>query len=70
MTDLPENADIVQQETFGPVALLQSAVDIVDAVRLANNVPHGLLASLLTQDQTARNYFEEHIEAGIIKLVP
>lgn len=70
LTDVTEAAAIVQQETFGPVAIIQSAADIVDAVRLANNVPHGLLASLLTHDLNAKNYFEEHIEAGILKLVP
>jgi acyl-CoA reductase-like NAD-dependent aldehyde dehydrogenase/nicotinamidase-related amidase len=70
LTNVAENAVIVQQETFGPIAVIQSAMDIADAVRLANNVSQGLLASLLTQDSAAKSYFAEHIEAGILKLVP
>ncbi len=67
---MPELSAVVQQETFGPLALIQPAVDIQDAVRLANNVPHGLFASLLTHDSAAQTYFKQHIEAGIIKLNP
>jgi acyl-CoA reductase-like NAD-dependent aldehyde dehydrogenase/isocitrate/isopropylmalate dehydrogenase/nicotinamidase-related amidase len=70
LSDAKENSRIVQQETFGPVALIQTATDIEHAVRLANGVPHGLLASLLTNDKTAKLYFEDHIEAGILKLLP
>ena len=70
LADVAENSVIVQQETFGPVALIQKAIDLADAVRLANGVPHGLLASILTHDESAKVYFAEHIEAGILKLVP
>ncbi len=69
ITDAAEDAAIVQQETFGPVAVIQVARDIQHAVSLANGVQHGLLASLLTNDQAAIAYFEENIEAGILKLV-
>ena len=37
-------------------------------MRLANNVPHGLLAAILTNNQDALAYFKAHIEAGILKI--
>lgn len=68
LADVLEYFKIVQEETFGPVAVIQTAKNIEDAVRLANNVPHGLLAGILTNDQDALTYFKSHIEAGILKI--
>ena len=59
---------MVSEETFGPVAVIQTAKNIEDAVRLANKVPHGLLAAILTNNEAALAYFKSHIEAGILKL--
>lgn len=63
---LPDSA-IVQRETFGPVALIQVADSLEKAVAMANGVPHGLVAGLLTRSDGARDYFARHAEAGVLR---
>jgi alpha-ketoglutaric semialdehyde dehydrogenase len=67
---LDPHAALVQEETFGPVAVVLPADDLDHAIRLANDVPHGLVASLSTRDASARRRFADAVEAGILKLVP
>jgi acyl-CoA reductase-like NAD-dependent aldehyde dehydrogenase/nicotinamidase-related amidase len=59
---------IVQQESFGPIAVILPAADLDEALRLANDVPHGLVSGLLTHDPLAMRGFLDRIEAGILKL--
>lgn len=59
---------IVQEESFGPVAVIQPADDIEEALRLCNGVRHGLIASLYSQDDRHIKYFRAEAEAGNIKL--
>jgi alpha-ketoglutaric semialdehyde dehydrogenase len=61
-------AAIVQQETFGPVAVLQVARDAAHAVTLANAVPQGLLGALFTRDADARRRIGDALEVGILRL--
>jgi len=67
---LGARAALVQEETFGPVAVVLPADDLDDAIRLANDVPQGLVASLATRDACARARFADAVEAGIVKLAP
>jgi acyl-CoA reductase-like NAD-dependent aldehyde dehydrogenase len=59
---------IVQEETFGPVALLQVARNIEDALDRLNGVAQGLIASLYSQDRDAQRLFLKKAECGILKL--
>jgi acyl-CoA reductase-like NAD-dependent aldehyde dehydrogenase/nicotinamidase-related amidase len=61
-------ADIVQQETFGPVAVLQVARDAAHAVELANAVPQGLLGAVFTRDPDARRRIGDALQVGILRL--
>ncbi len=54
------------QETFGPVAAVVRAKDECDAVRLANDSPFGLGASLWTQDRARAEHLAAQIEAGAV----
>ena len=42
-------APLVQEETFGPIAVILQAADLDDAIRIANDVPQGLVASVCTR---------------------
>jgi succinate-semialdehyde dehydrogenase / glutarate-semialdehyde dehydrogenase len=54
------------EETFGPVAAVIQAKDETDAVRLANDSPFGLGASLWTRDLKAAERLAAQIEAGSV----
>jgi succinate-semialdehyde dehydrogenase/glutarate-semialdehyde dehydrogenase len=54
------------EETFGPVAAVIRAKDQADAVRLANDSPFGLGASLWTQDRVHAEDVAAQIEAGAV----
>lgn len=70
VTDLPPDAHLVREETFGPVAVVQAADDLEAALRIANAVEQGLVASVCTEDPAARARFAEAAEAGILNLAP
>src|SRR5206468_7799904 len=52
------------EETFGPVAAVVRAKDEADAVRLANDSPYGLGASVWTEDCVRAEHVVAEIEAG------
>ncbi len=69
LLDTPEpTLSVVQEETFGPIAVLQTAKDLDDALLLLNGVPHGLVASLYSEDPACQRRFLDEAEAGILKL--
>jgi succinate-semialdehyde dehydrogenase/glutarate-semialdehyde dehydrogenase len=54
------------EETFGPVAALIRAKDDADAVRIANDTPFGLGASVWTEDRERAERLAADIEAGSV----
>ena len=50
LTDVTNEMDIAQEETFGPVATLIPYRDEEDAIRIANETPFGLSGSVFTAD--------------------
>jgi succinate-semialdehyde dehydrogenase/glutarate-semialdehyde dehydrogenase len=54
------------EELFGPVATLISARDAEDAVRIANDTPFGLGASIWTRDLDQAEKLAAVIEAGMV----
>lgn len=68
LTDVDSDSNIVRQETFGPVAIIQEALGLEHAIELANAVPHGLVAGLVGGSADQRAQFIESIAAGIVKL--
>lgn len=59
---------LVQEESFGPLAIIQPARDIEEAMDLCNGVPQGLMASLYSHDQAIIRRFLANAQAGNIKL--
>jgi acyl-CoA reductase-like NAD-dependent aldehyde dehydrogenase len=60
--------EIVQEETFGPVLVVQSAQDWDQAIELCNGVRQGLAASVFTTSETIVERFLEHARAGMLKI--
>jgi aminobutyraldehyde dehydrogenase len=50
VTDVTQEAEIVQNEVFGPVVTVQRFDDDADAIAMANDVRYGLAASVFTRD--------------------
>ncbi|WP_262901454.1 NAD-dependent succinate-semialdehyde dehydrogenase [Candidatus Sulfidibacterium hydrothermale] len=57
---------VFDEETFGPVSVIIPAKDPQDAVRLANDTPYGLGASLWTKDLELAERLAARIEAGAV----
>lgn len=61
------DSEIVQEETFGPVLVLQRAGDFDQALALANGVRQGLVLALFGGADTWRERFLVAAEAGVLK---
>lgn len=59
---------ISREETFGPVAPLTPVADDDEALRLANDSPYGLLASVFTRDLIQAVRFAEELESGWVNI--
>lgn len=59
---------LVQEETFAPVVVVQSAPDLAGAFRLCNNVSQGLVGSIYCNDEAVRQKFRDAIETGVVRL--
>jgi acyl-CoA reductase-like NAD-dependent aldehyde dehydrogenase len=66
LTDVPPDAEIAFEETFGPVAILEVADDPADAVRRANASRFGLTAGILTGDPYRGLELARQLESGIV----
>ncbi len=68
LTDVPDEADVLRHETFGPVAVLDVVKDADEAVARANATSYGLSAGIITNDADRGLQLAERIEAGIVHI--
>ena len=66
LADLPDDARLVLEEAFGPVATLYRATDREHAVRIANQTTFGLSSSVWTTDEHEQDWFADRLEAGAV----
>jgi acyl-CoA reductase-like NAD-dependent aldehyde dehydrogenase len=66
LTDVPPEAEIALEETFGPVVILEVVEDREEAVRRANASRFGLTASVLTGDPYRGMELARRLESGIV----
>ena len=65
-TDVPDDADILQREVFGPVLTLQTFADESEAVALANSTDYGLAATIFTGDEERAGRVAAAVVAGTV----
>ncbi|WP_353713641.1 NAD-dependent succinate-semialdehyde dehydrogenase [Arthrobacter sp. K5] len=65
LTDIPENADIREEEIFGPVAAVYEFKTEEDVVRAANGTPYGLASYVFTKDLARALRVADAIDAGM-----
>lgn len=68
ITDVLPDSMLVQEESFGPVAVLMPAQDIEHALALNNSVRHGLVTALFTQDASIQEKVMAEAQSGIISI--
>ncbi|AXG13747.1 NAD-dependent succinate-semialdehyde dehydrogenase [Intrasporangium calvum] len=66
LADVPVEADLSEEEIFGPVAPVTTFRTDEEAVRLANNTRFGLVAYLFTRDLTRAISTAEALEYGMV----
>lgn len=64
LADVPRNAPVFAEETFGPVATLFRVKDAKEAIALANATEFGLGSSVWTKDRAEAETFIAGIESG------
>jgi succinate-semialdehyde dehydrogenase/glutarate-semialdehyde dehydrogenase len=62
----PLNADIMNEEPFGPVALVNAYPDETAMIEEANRLPYGLAAYAWTSDAARQRRVAREIEAGMV----
>ena len=66
LSEVPLDAEIMNEEPFGPVALINPMKGEEAMVAEANRLPYGLAAYAWTQDAARRMRMASDIEAGMI----
>ncbi|MEY2853803.1 MAG: hypothetical protein RL030_935 [Pseudomonadota bacterium] len=64
--DVPETTRIMNEEPFGPVAVLARFSTFDEAIQKANRLPYGLAAYAFTQNARRVNLLGEQVESGML----
>ena len=68
LSNVPENAECVVDEIFGPVAAIQTFSDQEDVIRRANDTEYGLVAYVFTENMKRGMQVCERLEYGMVGL--
>jgi succinate-semialdehyde dehydrogenase/glutarate-semialdehyde dehydrogenase len=66
ISEVPNEARIMNEEPFGPIAIINPFSDFNAVIHQANRLPYGLAAYAFTHDSRTVNLLGERIEAGMI----
>ena len=66
LVDVPDGAECVREEIFGPVVTVETFADEDDAITRANSVPYGLSASVWTNDARRSHDVASKLDAGTV----
>ncbi|HVM38504.1 MAG TPA: NAD-dependent succinate-semialdehyde dehydrogenase [Sphingomicrobium sp.] len=66
LADVPLEAEIMNNEPFGPVAVSRPFASMDEAIEQANRLPYGLAAFVFTENGRRANLLGDAIEAGMV----
>jgi succinate-semialdehyde dehydrogenase/glutarate-semialdehyde dehydrogenase len=66
LADVPETTRIMNEEPFGPVAVLRPFREFDEVIAAANRLPYGLAAYAFTQNARRVNLLGEQVESGML----
>jgi acyl-CoA reductase-like NAD-dependent aldehyde dehydrogenase len=65
---VPAGHEVLREEVFGPICAVQQARDVDDALSLANDVRHGLVAAVFTNDLSVALDAGTRLRAGLVRV--
>jgi len=68
LTGVPDDAQMMTVEPFGPVAPIRPFTDLDEAIAMANRLPYGLAAYGFTRSAATANRLARRLEAGIMSI--
>jgi succinate-semialdehyde dehydrogenase/glutarate-semialdehyde dehydrogenase len=68
LTDVPENARIMNEEPFGPVAVMLRFKETDDVLNRANKLPFGLASYAFTKDAKTAGKVADALESGMVTI--
>ena len=66
LADVPLEAEVMNNEPFGPLALMRPFASDAEAIEQANRLPYGLAAFVFTENGRRANIMGDAIEAGMV----
>jgi succinate-semialdehyde dehydrogenase/glutarate-semialdehyde dehydrogenase len=66
LSDVPNEARIMNDEPFGPIAIINPFSNFDDVIKQANRLPYGLAAYAFTRSNRTVNLLGEQLEAGLV----
>jgi succinate-semialdehyde dehydrogenase/glutarate-semialdehyde dehydrogenase len=68
LTDVPENARIMNEEPFGPVAVMLRFKETDDVLARANKLPFGLASYAFTKDAKVATKVADALDSGMVTI--
>jgi acyl-CoA reductase-like NAD-dependent aldehyde dehydrogenase len=68
LVDVTHEMTCMRDETFGPTLPIMKVADMDEAVRLANDSPYGLSASVWTKDRAQGERLADELNAGAVNI--
>jgi succinate-semialdehyde dehydrogenase/glutarate-semialdehyde dehydrogenase len=66
ISEVPNEARIMNEEPFGPIAIINPFSDFEAVIKQANRLPYGLAAYAFTRNNRTVNLLGDRLEAGLV----
>ncbi len=66
LTNVDHSMAAMTEETFGPTLPIMKVADVEEAIKMANDSPYGLMASVFTKDAEKGEAVARRLEAGMV----